>query len=88
MLFLAKKLAFKNPPSLKFHDRTDINMYIGCYFNLLQNFGYAHGVEKVNFAILDHQKTMTFKKRLWINQNLITLSDWGRSLCCRFFALY
>ena len=46
------------------------------------------GVEKVNSAILDHQKNMTFKKRLWINQNLITLSDWGRSLCCRFFALY
>ena len=25
--FLAKKLAFKDPPSLKFHDRTDINIY-------------------------------------------------------------
>ena len=27
--FLAKKLAFKDPPSLKFHDRTDINVELG-----------------------------------------------------------
>ena len=33
-------------------------MYIGCYFNLLQNFGYAR---KINSAILDDQKNMTSK---------------------------
>ena len=26
------------------------------YGYLLQNFGYAHGAEKINSAILDHQK--------------------------------
>ena len=31
--FLAKKLAFKDPQSLKFHNRTDINVYTVMFQN-------------------------------------------------------